>query len=37
MDPEEGFKLLSNEDQLGEFLSEREYFRRKMREVPTNE
>jgi hypothetical protein len=37
MDPEEGFKLLSNEDQLGEFLSEREYFRRKMREAPLHE
>jgi hypothetical protein len=34
IDPEEGVKLLSNEDQLGEFLSEREYFRRKMRELP---
>jgi len=33
LDPEEGVQLLSNEAQLGEFLSEKEYFRRKMREV----
>jgi hypothetical protein len=37
IDPSEGVKILSNEDQLGEFLSEREYFRRKMREAPTDQ
>lgn len=32
LDPVDGVQLLSNEAQLGEFLSEKEYFRRKMRE-----
>jgi hypothetical protein len=33
LDPEAGVKLLSNKEEIGEFLAEKEFFRRKMRGI----